>query len=81
MDYETLSLADRLQIAKDTLRGRETDHFRISLLEEPQREERLASIGEEIEGIQAVIADLEAQVEEQAVADPEVPGDAVVPTE
>lgn len=33
MEYETLTLADQVRLAEDSLRGIESDHFRLSLLE------------------------------------------------
>lgn len=33
MDYETITLEDQVRLAEDSLRGVESDHFRLSLLE------------------------------------------------
>lgn len=58
--YTTLTDADKLLIARDTLRGRETDRFRVSLLNEPGKESRLAQYDEEIAALRETVADLEA---------------------
>lgn len=67
-DYVTLSTADKLLIARDTLRGRESDRFRISLLSEPNKEQRLADLDADIERIAGVVSELEAEVEAEAAA-------------
>lgn len=72
--YTTLSPADLLLVARDTLRGRETDHFRVSLLNEPGKENRLAAMSDEIENLKQVVADLEAEIEADA-PEPEVEAD------
>lgn len=33
MEYETITLADQVRLAEDSLRGVESDHFRLTLLE------------------------------------------------
>jgi hypothetical protein len=60
--YPTLTTEDKLRIARDVLRGRETDRFRISLLNEPGKEERLANYDAEIAVLLEVVAELEAEV-------------------
>lgn len=63
MEYETLTLEDELGIARDALRGRESDHYRISLLNEPSKPERLAGIEADVGRIRAEIARLEAEIQ------------------
>jgi hypothetical protein len=73
MDYETLSDHDKLLLARDALRGRESDHFRISLLNEPNRDFRLGQLEAEIENIKTQVAQLEAQESDIPVTDPASP--------
>jgi hypothetical protein len=77
MEFSTLSKQDLLLIARDTLRGRESDYYRISLLDEPNKEARLADMEETIEEIKKEISRLERRVgiddEEIPVTDPDSP--------
>lgn len=62
--YTTLDAATRLGIARDTLRARETDHYRVSLSSaetDPTRDTRLEAMAGEIERLQKEIADLEKE--------------------
>ncbi len=63
MDYPTLSMGDKLQIARDALRGVESDHYRMSLLvdSQPGAESRMAQLEAEAETLRAKIAKLEAE--------------------
>lgn len=61
MEYTTLTAADRLLLARDTLRGRESDHYRVSILNEPNKEDRLARLETEIENVREEVASLEAE--------------------
>lgn len=72
MEYKTLSAADRLLLARDMLRGRESDHFRISLTNEPNKEARLESYEVEIEELRHTVERLEAEVEGN-ITDPDSP--------
>lgn len=70
MQYTTLSTADRLLLARDALRGRESDHFRLSLLDESSRGDRLEVLAAEIDTIRKEVSALEKQAakEERAAA-------------
>lgn len=49
MEYETITLADQVRLAEDSLRGVESDHFRLSLLEpDSGRLDQLAARRDEI---------------------------------
>lgn len=72
MDYETLGVEDKLLLARDMLRGRESDHYRISLTHEPGKEARLKTYEEEIEDIKDQVARLQAEVE-GTLTDPDSP--------
>ncbi len=65
MEYSTLSAADKLSIARDALRGRESDHFRLSLMDtvSGSSPERLKEIESEIESMQKETASLEKEFE------------------
>lgn len=58
--YTTLTDADKLLIAKDTLRGKESDRYRISILNEPNKDQRLAEFDTDIESLLAEVTRLEA---------------------
>ncbi len=60
MEYETLTDADKLLLARDRLRALESDHYRISLTHEVARESRLAQIEDELETVKTEVARLEA---------------------
>ena len=62
-NYETLTRDDLLAIARDTLRGRESDHYRLSLLDPSTSggPARLEQIKGEIESIKGQIKALEAR--------------------
>lgn len=62
-DYETLTAEDLLSIARDTLRGRESDHYRLSLLDSVSSggPTRLRALESEINSIKGKISALEAQ--------------------
>lgn len=61
MQYTTLTEADKLQLARDTLRARESDHFRISLLDEPNKETRLADYETEIDNLRTTVDELQSE--------------------
>lgn len=63
MDYTQITEADKLNLAVDLLRARESDHYRISLLNEPNKETRLADLAAEIEAIRDEIEEQRAVVE------------------
>lgn len=77
MDFTEITEADKRVLARDLLRGRESDYYRLSLLNEPRKEERLAELAAEIEAIRAVVA---AQ-DEAAPQDPEVPAEGEGPVD
>jgi hypothetical protein len=60
MEYETLSTADQLLLARDLLRAKESDHYRLSLVDEPNTAARLDELIGQIETLKAKVADLEA---------------------
>lgn len=59
MAYETLSDADLLTVAKDTLRGFETDHYRAKLTKRPGGEQHAKQLEDDIKRAKAEIARLE----------------------
>lgn len=59
--YSNISNADRLNIARDALRGKESDHFRLSILNEADSEQRLDQMAQEIESLQGVVSRLESE--------------------
>jgi hypothetical protein len=74
MHYDTISDHDKLLLARDALRGREADHFRLSLLEEPNRDFRLGQLELEINRLREEVAKLESIVEDEIpVTDPDSP--------
>jgi cell division protein FtsB len=60
MDYETLSDADQLLLARDLLRAKESDHFRLSLVKEPNTAARLEELVVQIEELKGKVAELES---------------------
>jgi uncharacterized small protein (DUF1192 family) len=66
MDYVTLGTEEKIELARGTLFGREADHFRVSLLSEPRRDERLAHLESEIENIKAALGSLEKEKSNEA---------------
>jgi cell division protein FtsB len=62
MDYATITAADKLLLARDRLRGLESDHYRISIASEPNQEQRLADLEAQIEEVKAEVAAVEAEV-------------------
>ena len=70
--YTMISAQDRLMLARDALRGRESDHFRLSVASsaiEPTRDSRLPQLAAEVRRLQAVVAELES-VEPEAPTTP-----------
>jgi hypothetical protein len=65
MEYSTLSNDDLLLIARDALRGRESDHYRLTLVNEPNKQFRLAELEANIAILKAEIADREAAADDQ----------------
>jgi hypothetical protein len=61
--YETLTAEDLLNIARDALRGRESDHYRLSLLSPASSggPTRLKEIEAEIASIKGEIRAMEAK--------------------
>lgn len=72
MEYTTITAADRLLLARDRLRGLESDHYRISIVTEPNQESRLAQLEEQIDEAKAEIAAVEAEIAGEA-DEPEQP--------
>lgn len=64
MDYTTLSEADQLLIARDTLRAKESDHFRLTIAPDAGSAGRLDDLATQIEDLKKVVADLEAKQEQ-----------------
>jgi hypothetical protein len=62
--YETLSEADLLATARDALRGKETDHYRLTILAktEPSAAERLPVLEEQIADLRKEVAAKEKSV-------------------
>ena len=58
VDYTTLTEQDKLVLAQDALRGKESDHYRLTLLavNEPQYVERIAQLAEEVERLVEEVA-------------------------
>jgi hypothetical protein len=81
MNYDMLSDQDKLNIAKDTLRGKESDHFRFSLLspEEYGGQERYDKLGEQIASLQNDIEELTQAAEASAAAAMPIPAPSVQP--
>lgn len=67
MDYTTLSEGDKLSLARDALRGLESDHFRTQVLvAQPNQAARLNQLELQIAGVREQIKVLEkAAAEEQ----------------
>jgi len=63
-NYTTLDLAEKLRIARDTLHGRETDHFRLTLVPESASPGQIEDLAEQIDRLREEVASLEAEVEE-----------------
>ena len=61
MDYETLSAADQLLLARDLLRAKESDHFRLSLVNEPNTENRISELEGQIKELKEKVSTLEAE--------------------
>lgn len=59
MDYEVLDNETKLLLARDMLRGKESDHFRVGLTTEPGKEARQQALEADIVKIKAAIAELE----------------------
>ena len=68
MDYTQITEADKLALAVDLLRGRESDHYRVSLLSEPNKDDRLAELEDEINEIRQEI-ELQTAIVEIAAED------------
>lgn len=69
--YTTLASYERLSIARDALKGRETDHFRLSVTDPvgAANAGQLATIEEQITRLQQTVRELE---EEQAAEQSEL---------
>ncbi len=63
MDYTELSEADRLLLARDRLRGLESDHYRQSIAPEPGADERLKRLEEHVKQVREEVKRLEKEVE------------------
>lgn len=78
MEYTTLSIQDKIDIARSTLRGLEADHFRLSLDNREYAAPRIAELEQQIENLSTSLGLLEVQAppaEEPADLDPiEDPG-------
>ncbi len=65
VEYQLLTAADKLQIARDTLRAAEMDHFRVSL--DPASgggEARLQELGDRVERLRIEVNEFEASQED-----------------
>ena len=65
MDYSTLSAADRLLIARDALRGFESDHYRLTAFPQPGSEERAKQLEELIARARKEVEALEKEVSKE----------------
>lgn len=82
MEYQTLTTADQVAIARDTLRAQETDHRRLSLMAEAglpgAQQERVDEMERGIQKLRAAVTDLESREssasQEQSTEDPVVTG-------
>jgi len=66
IQYKTISAGDRLVTARDFLRARETDHYRLFLSSpetDPSRDTRMEPLAEEIERLQKEVTALEKEVD------------------
>lgn len=61
MEYETITLEDRVRLAEDSLRGVESDHFRLTLLE--PNSGRLGQLEEKRNDIKAKLEVLKVEAE------------------
>lgn len=69
--YVMLTKADQLALLRDSLRGKESDHYRISKLPEDGGPGRLAVLEEQVVRLREDLAALEAEIEaEEAPDDP-----------
>lgn len=61
MELVTLTEADKLEIARDALRGRESDYYRLGLLDAASNgaPDRMKALADEIVGLQNKVADME----------------------
>lgn len=66
MEYTTVDTAEKLRLARDTLHGQETNHYRLTLVPENATPGQIESIEEQIERLRDDVAELEAKVEEEA---------------
>lgn len=64
MDYTTLSVADQLLLARDLLRAKESDHYRLSLVDEPNVSARTEQLETQIKELRKKVEDLEKQTDE-----------------
>ena len=63
MDYATLTSSDQLALARDTLRAKESDHFRLSLVDQPNLGNNIELLEEQIEALKKTVAELESSEE------------------
>lgn len=72
MDYVTLTDDDKLAIAKDRLRGLESDHYRLSITPSApdanearlaDYEQQISDVKDEVQRVQAVVDDQHAERE------------------
>lgn len=77
-EYATLTENDKLLLVRDTLRGRESDHYRLSLLAQSEGAyiPRVAALEEEISVLREEVAAQEqrAAVETAEIEPPRDPG-------
>lgn len=64
-----LTKADQLALARDSLRGKESDHFRISQLPEDGGPGRLAVLEDQVVRLREKVNELEAEVEAEEADD------------
>jgi hypothetical protein len=60
MDYVTLPLEARRQIVADSLRGAETDHYRLTIRE--QNLELLPNLEDQIENLKKLLDELDKEI-------------------
>ena len=66
MEYTSISTAEQLLLARDLLRAKESDHFRLSIVSEPNTTARIQELEGQIEELRSKISELESEVPGQA---------------
>lgn len=73
VEYTSLTKDERLVIAKDALRAKESDHYRLRILlsdADTTKETRLNEIADDIDRIQAEVSAVEAATAPESVSAP-----------